>query len=117
VDEIRTWYDRQTGKVRAKFDSRLKFLVQTDRSGWKPEPFRDLHGECKGLGEIRFKADHVQHRPLGFFGPGRIFTVVLCAKEKGDRFVPKEACHIGLSRKAEIEANTERSHVCNFALE
>ncbi|HLC44722.1 MAG TPA: type II toxin-antitoxin system RelE/ParE family toxin [Patescibacteria group bacterium] len=117
IDEIRTWYDDQSATVRAKFDSRLKFLAQRERAEWKREPFDILHDECEGLGEIRFKADGVQHRPLGFFNGEKIFTLVLCAEEKGNKFVPKKACEIALRRKAEVLNSQERWHVCTFDLE
>jgi hypothetical protein len=39
VDEIQDWFDRQSARVQAKFLSRLKFLAQTPRPGWKREPF------------------------------------------------------------------------------
>lgn len=118
TDEIRDWYDKQSGAVQAKFDSRLKFLAQRERNEWKREPFALLKGkECEGLGEIRFKANRVQHRPLGYFSPGNVFTFVICAEERGRKFVPKKACQIGLSRKAEIDADPEKSHVCEFDLE
>ena len=117
VDEIRAWYDGQSAAVRAKFDSRLKFLAQRERAEWKREPFDSLHGECEGLGEIRFKADKVQHRPLGFFSGEKIFTLVFCAEERGNKFVPKKACEIALRRKAEVLNSQERWHVCTFDLE
>jgi hypothetical protein len=116
-DEIRAWYDGQSARVRAKFLSRLKFLAQTPRSGWKREPFDLLRNECEGLGEIRFNADGVQHRPLGFFSPGMVFTIVICAQEKNGRFEPRNACAIGLSRKAEIERDASRCKKCDFPLE
>lgn len=116
-DEIRRWYNSQTPRVRAKFLSRLKFLAQTPRAGWKREPFDLLSDECAGLGEIRFNADGVQHRPLGYFSPGMIFTLVFCAVEKNNRFEPRNACKIGLERKAEIDSDVSRCRKCDFPLE
>jgi hypothetical protein len=112
VDEVRKWYGGQTVRCRAKFLSRIQFLAQTPRSGWKREPFDTLHGY--ELGEVRFNADGVEHRPLGFFSPGMIFTIVLCAEEKGGRFVPKRAPEIAESRKREIE--NDASRCCPFWL-
>jgi Phage derived protein Gp49-like (DUF891) len=117
VDEIRAWYDQQSPVVRAKFLSRLQFLAQTPRPGWKREPFDLLKGRYGELGEIRFKADRIQYRPLGFFSPGSTFTLVICAQEKNSRFVPKNAPDIALARKREIEADAKRSRACDFPLE
>ena len=117
VDEIRFWYDRQTPRTRAKFLSRLKFLAQTPRAGWKREPFDLLKGPYAELGEIRFNSDRIEHRVLGFFRPGSVFTLVICAQEKNNRFVPKHAPETALNRKKEIEADESRSRACDFALD
>jgi hypothetical protein len=112
IDEIREWYGNQTARCRAKFLSRIRFLAQTPRSGWKREPFDLLHGH--NIGEVRFNADSVQHRPLGFFSPGMTFTIVICAIEKGNKFVPKTAPETAESREREIEADASRC--CPFWL-
>lgn len=114
VDEIRAWYDGLPPKARAKFDNRVGSLREQPRHLWKREPFDLLGEECEGLGEIRFKAADVQHRALGFFSPGQVFTLVIGAIEKNNRFVPKNACAIGLARRAEIEVDKERAHACTF---
>jgi hypothetical protein len=116
-DEIGAWYDSQRPTVQAKFVSRLRFLAQTPRAGWRREPFDLLHGECEGLGEIRFSADKVQYRPLGFFSPGMVFTLVLCPTKKGKKFEPKSSCAIALKRKKEIQADVRRSCLCDLPLE
>ena len=118
VDEIRAWYDAQPAKVRGKFLSRLKTLAQLDAPEWKLPLFRWLHGDCVPLGELRFEVQNVQHRPLGYRGPGPFtFTLTFCAKEQSSRFVPANSCARGLARKEEIERNPERSHACWLALE
>jgi hypothetical protein len=117
VDEIQAWYDSSGPQIQAKFLTRLRFLAQTPRSGWKREPFDVLHGDCAGLGEIRFFANNVQHRVLGFFSPGNVFTMLLCATEKNNKFEPKNACKIALARKKEVESDDQRSRPCRFPLE
>lgn len=114
VDEIRAWYDSLPSKARAKFDSRVGTLQALPRHLWKREPFDLLAGECEGLGEIRFLFGNVQYRPLGFFSPGHVFTLVIGAVERDGRFDPRNACAVGLARRAEIEANKDRSHACTF---
>jgi hypothetical protein len=103
---------KQSPRCRAKFLSRVRFLAQTPRSGWRREPFDVLHGY--DLGEVRFNADGVEHRPLGFFSPGMIFTIVICAVEKGRKFEPKNAPAIAENRKREIE--NDASRCCLFWL-
>lgn len=117
VDEIRAWYDGLPPAAQAKFDSRLKFLAQRPRQDWTRPLFDMLDGECRGLGEIRFKAGNVQYRPLGYFSPGMVFTLVLCAQERGGRFDPRDACGIAQARREETLTNEERVHDCDFDLE
>lgn len=115
-DVLRTWYDSGTAKVRAKFLSRMKFLKASPRHQWVRPHFDLLHEECKGLGEVRFKADRTEHRPLGFFSPGETFTFVFFAVEKDDSLVPKTACSVGQTRKAEVNSIPERSHECDIPI-
>jgi hypothetical protein len=117
VDEIKAWYDKQSPKVRGKFFSRLQTLSQRPAHEWNLPYFRWLHGEGEGIGEIRFEVMKAQHRPLGFQGPGLVFTLVICAREVNDRFVPRNACATALARKAAIENNEERSDACWLVLE
>lgn len=114
---IENWYQSGTPEMRAIFKSRLRFLRDNPRDKWVRPMFDLLSGKCAGLGEVRINANKIQHRPLGFFSSGQIFTFVFCAIEKDRKFVPKGACSIGLSRKGEVISNTERSHVCEIDLE
>lgn len=115
VDEIRAWYESQPANVRGKFLSRLRTLAHLPAHEWTMPLFRWLHGECAGLGEIRFKVQ-VQHRPLGFSGSGHTFTLTFCAEEKGGKFVPRDACGKALRRKVEINNDGKRAHACWLAL-
>jgi len=99
------------------FFSRLKTLAQLPMNDWKQPLFRWLHAECHPLGEIRFEVLKVQHRPLGFRAAECVFTLIYCAVEQNDKFVPRNACAIALSRKAEIEADGSRCHALWLALE
>ena len=117
VDEIRSWYGRQSPKVQGKFLSRLRTLAQLELKEWRLPLFRWLHGDCIPLGEIRFEVQNVQHRPLGYRAGERDFVLTFCAKEKSNRFVPANACAIALDNKAQIENRTGSSHVCWLRLE
>jgi hypothetical protein len=76
-------------------------------SDWREPVFKWLE---QGIGEVRFKADRVQQRPLGFQGPdGRdVFTIVFPATERGDKFVPKDAIARAVARKLEVFGDVER---------
>jgi hypothetical protein len=112
-EEVTTWYAAQTPTTQAAFDQRLHNLWQMTPQEWREPYTKTLEGSCEGLVEIRFKADRVQQRPLGFYGPGRMeFAIVLMAREIGDRFEPRNACEIALARKADVTRNPiQFSHV------
>jgi hypothetical protein len=116
-DEIRAWYEAQTPKVRAKFVSRIKTLAQLPRNEWHETLFKELHGNCAGMAEIRFKAGNVQQRPLGFRSGDDEFTLVFCAIEKSNRFDPRNACEVALRRKDEVLADRSRANDLWLALE
>jgi hypothetical protein len=113
-DEVQAWYERQSKEWKRKFYGRLLALRGLPPEEWRPPLFRWLRGEGQGLGEIRFKADRVQQRPLGFRGPEPdIFTVVFpAAREKGSRFVPQNAIEQANQLKAEVKANKEHAIEC-----
>lgn len=106
-----------SGKSRAIFRSKLVFLAQLGRSDWREPLFKPLHGEGSGLGEIRFKGDNVEQRPLGFVSGSREFTLLFWAIEKNGRFVPKSACGTALAWKRAVIDNRSLSDALWFALE
>lgn len=116
-DEIEAWYASASKKVRAKFLSRLKMLANLPWDEWNEPLYKKLHGNCAGLGEIRFFADNVQQRPLGFRSGENEFTLLFCATEKGGNFVPSNACEKALSRKDEVLVSKERTNALWLALE
>jgi hypothetical protein len=116
-DDVRAWYESETKQVQAKFASRLKTLGQLPRNEWHETLFKELHGKCAGIAEIRFKADNVQQRPLGFRSGESEFTILFCATEKSDRFIPRNACEIALARRVEVLANRRRTNALWLALE
>lgn len=117
TNKIREWYDGSRKEVKAKFLSRLKMLSHLPVEEWNDPLYKVLHGECAGLGEIRFKADRVQQRPLGFRSGNREYTILFCAIEKGDAFVPRSACKTALIRKKEAKRDRSRTDAIWLALE
>ena len=117
TDEVRAWYDGGSKQLRARFLSRMKTLAQIERNEWHKNWYKDLHGACSGLGEIRFFADNVQQRPLGFHSGDAEFTILFCAKEKGEKFVPLSACEKAIARKDEVLKNRSRTNALWLVLE
>jgi hypothetical protein len=76
--------------------------------------FDTLGEECRGLSEIRFEANNVPWRPLGFSPPDDdgddVFAIVICASKDEHGWIPRNACALGQARKAEILADPARSH-------
>jgi hypothetical protein len=95
----------------------LKILARLPKAQWHEGYFKKLSGSCEGLWEIRFEADNVQQRPLGFHIAESEFVILYWAREKGDKFVPKKACEIALERKAEVLKNGNLKHALWLALE
>src|ERR1700683_832539 len=93
-------YRAQTGKARAEFRATWNGLRDQEREAWtRPAGFDMLSGKYRELGKLRFKASNVQHRPLGFFGPGsNEFTFLAWATERDSRFDPPGIRETALSR-------------------
>ena len=117
TDAIRSWYDGQSRKVQAKFWSRLRILAQLPVEEWNENFYKKLRANCAGLGEIRFFADNVQHRPLGYRSGKNEFTILFCATEKGGKFVPLSACERALARKSELQELKGKTNALWLVLE
>ena len=93
----------------------MQYLLQNERETWTRPHYSPLKGRGAGLGEVRFLAAGIQHRPLGFVDVfRREFTLVLCAVEAGGKFVPKSSCDIAQSRKSEIENDRKSARDCTW---
>lgn len=115
--DVRRAWERASAQVRAKFKSRLIDLAHLPLSEWHETYFKRLSGPDSGLAEIRFKADRVQQRPLGFHSGPNEFTLLFWATEKGGEFRPRSACNIALRRKAEVISGGRQTDVLWIALE
>lgn len=117
TDEVKAWFDQAPKKVQGKFISRLKSLHTLPFDEWQLPLFRPLRRELAGLGEVRFKgADNIQYRPIGFRSGPNEYTILFCAKERSNRFVPRNAGDIALERKSEVE-NGSTTNALWLALE
>ena len=111
VDEFEEWLAGRPKAARAKFFERVNGLRDQPQHNWNGTRTKQLHGYDKLL-EIRFKAAEVQHRPIGFFGPGRSeFTLLIGAIEKGGEFIPKSAPKEAERRRAIVVTDPRRARV------
>ena len=114
-DIVRDWYNEQAPEVQAAFDVAIEYLRDQPHVKWVRPYFGTLDGKCAGLGEIRFKANKVQHRPIGFFGSKRMqFTILFFAIEKDRKFIPKNTCETAQNRKDLVLQNKVHPHECEF---
>ena len=115
TDEIDEWYSALRPKLRAKVLTGLEYLRDHPIQDWVRPRVAPLHGECKGLNEIRFRLGKVQWRLIGFFGPGQNeFTIVIIAMEKNGRFEPRDTCKMAQHRKLKIIDNLGRADEWDF---
>ncbi len=104
-DAVRAWYDAANAKVRGQFLSRLKTLAGLPMEEWHDNLHKHLHGCHPPISEIRFKADKIQWRPLGFHSGQNEYTILMVAR-KTNIFDPKSALKTAMSRRKEVEAGS-----------
>ncbi len=86
---ITEWYKGLLVEAQRDFEDRVRYLANVPRRLWSLPYYRQL---TVHIGEIRFKANRTQYRPLGFFGPEEgQFTLLMGAREKDRKFIPKDA--------------------------
>jgi hypothetical protein len=114
---VQEWYSAQSEAVQVAFETRLKFLVAQPPSVWQ-RPYigklRSKDKHCKGLYEIRFEVNNVQHRPIGYFSGNLEFTILAFATERGNQFDPLHICETAKHRKQQIEHRKELARVFKF---
>lgn len=110
--DVQETYDGGSAELKAELDVALEYLACRDRSEWRRPNAAKLaktHG-YRDYFEIRFKADNVQQRPIGYFGPeSGVFTILLWATEKGGKFRPADWYDKAERRRARIESGTDQS--------
>ena len=110
-DVIDDWYNALPVKAQAKFRTLLEHL----RDMPLPWPLVLSKPLEQGISELRFQANKILHRPLGFFGPDTgEFTLVMPAREQGDEFIPRNALQTAIERKNIVLNDKQRAHECNI---
>lgn len=107
---VERWYADHLSDVKAcaELDARMIHLRQQPRDAWT-RPLYDILRDADGVGEVRFKANRIQHRGLGYFGPGRLVFTFLVFATKGDDWKPRNAIKEAKRRKAIVEGNHTRA--------
>jgi hypothetical protein len=110
---VQEWHASQPYAVQAAFERRLEMLVKQPPAVWKRPYIGKLRKECKGLYEIVFEVQNIQHRPIGYFSGELEFTILAFATEKSDRF-GFDVCKRAKARRALIEARKEHAREFTF---
>lgn len=100
--------DAQDEAVIQHFKVRVKYLANTPKRDWQ-EPYALKLKKVTDIYEIRFKANGVQFRPLGFFGPdGNEFTILIWATHKQKIYDPHDAINTADSRRKLVRTGRAR---------
>jgi hypothetical protein len=108
-NEVQEVYDDGTAELQAEFEVAMSYLRELGRQEWTRPKAAKLNKckEFKDFFEIRFKADNLQQRPIGYFGPGKDeFTILIWVTEKGGKLIPETWCSTATNRKKQIENGT-----------
>ena len=112
---IADWMNRIGPRPKARFNAHLTNLRTVPLDQWHThKPVEILHKE-RGLVAIKAFVDKVQWRLIGCFGPGEgAFTLLIGAKEKGNKLEPASTYDKAHERKSNVESNPReyrRRHV------
>jgi phage-related protein len=87
-------------RARAEFDDVLRYLSVTPRERWNRPEYSPL---SDGISEIRFFADKIQYRPLGFFlMRANQYVLLIGASKKMQTYTPRDAKNTASRRMKEI---------------
>ena len=104
-NDVQSTYDSGTADLKAGLETALDYLKVRDRQEWR-RPHAHKMTKCnefRDFFEIRFCANNLQQRPIGYFGPGENdFTILIWATEKGNRLNPENWCEKANRRRKEI---------------
>lgn len=101
---ITDWYRKEIEpSAQEEFDLILPQLAASPRDLWVRPPYSALTPE---FGEIRFKANNLQHRVFGFFLEGtNQYVMLVGATKKGKNYTPADALRNAPWYKTTVLAN------------
>lgn len=106
VNIVKIWLDQLDPKAKAKLTVKFNVLEQTLRAEWNKHNTEVLQGDKDGLIAVRVEYHGIQYRILGFDGPYRgEFTLLVCCRERNDKYVPLESGKVAIERRKAIEVN------------
>lgn len=111
--DVDDWMNNDlSSKAHARMDTIINHMEIT-KDWTRTAYFSPIRGH-RGIYEIKFTVQSIQYRPLGCYGPGKKeFTILIGAKEQGDRFNPIRAASIAENRRNDILEGREQIHEYN----
>jgi Phage derived protein Gp49-like (DUF891) len=111
VGVITEWVDKEIEvEAEIEFHAILRQLENTPRELWVRPDYAPLDPE---IGEIRVKANRVQHRVFGFFlTEAKQFVMLIGSKKKGKNYIPRDA--IDTARKRRKLVLADRSYIHEY---
>ena len=103
TNEVHAWVWGLSAKARAKINTRVSTLEQLPRAQWINYVGPLTGDHWNGIFEIRARLGDVQYRPLFCFGPANeAATILMGAREVGNRIEPRSAPGTCQTRKTEV---------------
>ena len=103
------WYAQNPG-LRGAHDATFRILEQRDV--WQRPNFKILK-KRGGLGEVLFKANKVQWRVFGFFGPNdKEFIVLGCGYHKDRVYKPRDIIKTCHAHMLEVKDDPKNAKPC-----
>jgi hypothetical protein len=105
--EVQETYDSGSAELQASLEVALGYLKSQPKQDWRRPNASKLNKErrFRDFYEIRFKANKVQQRPIGYFGPNsEDFTILIWAIEQGNALKPKAWHDIATRHMTDIKA-------------
>ena len=108
------WYEGLAMEAQQDFDDLLRYLAVTPRHLWIRPQSAPVSG-YRGLWKLRFKANGIQYRPIGFFGPSPgQFTLLFPAEERNRKWVPKDAPDQAVRRRVTVQSDDTRIRIYEY---
>ncbi len=113
-NEILAWSTAEGPALKMRLNALIRHLETLDRVFTRADNVGLLRkdGPCKGHGfiELIITIGRIEYRPIGWFGPDtREITLLLGATEKGNDFLPRNACVTAVNRKNLVRSS--RSYI------
>jgi hypothetical protein len=107
---LASWYAGLSDAVKARFQTRVWYLLHQERDNWTRPQFDTLSHDASGFGEIRLgKVEGIETRIVGYFDDDSFYAVLVISK-KGSKYQPSNWIKLIHQRRIEIESNKWRAN-------